>query len=690
MKTTYLASRYMWIFAVLLHAALHSTTAAAQPATKAEANVTLYDYKVQPGDSCAGIAERELGSRKGYRTIHKYNNLGPLPHKLKAGDVLRLPKPNRTPDAILESRVGKVEYRKAAETIWGNAAKGMDIFRSWRVWSHKKSTAVLIFKDDSILSLRDDTVVVIYGPTAGDGKRKLVRAELETGSLRSRLAALESRLVVDTASSSVELSGGSSVISASGETKRSTVSNHEGGSVAVRQRKKRGTKKTPAVQVAAGKGTWVEAGKAPAPPRDLPPVPELRTAPQLQVALASTGVVLKGSWKPVMQASRYRVEVAIDPNVRIVVAAFEVTKDVTSFEAQGLKPGRYYVSVATIDDKGLESAPSPRQLTEIALLEHKPLDGEASGKLAQGSQLLAPTSLTCSSSEAEPTSSVALLSAGRTTIVCTSADGVTSHPLELEVDGSQIALSNEDSGAANIIRGQTRGVLLTSEPALAATAELRLETEPGISARVVSIGPEGIRLQVDATEASVETSTVRIFRSTEAGEFLLTTVTLDVRSAEALVEEKPERQPRIAVGLVAGVYLSDLEDDGPTPNEAPFVGARASLEVSGRFEVEAEINIARRAADEPYIFASNQVLFAWRQPIGASFFVRSRLGPSLWHNNDPEQVETTTIGLAGGLSIERSIGPGALRLDAGAAAFAGASNRLSGSISYQWNVDLLD
>ncbi len=683
--------RSLWVPVLLLHAALLGSHAYAQPAPKADSDVTLYDYVVKAGDSCAGIANRELGSRKGYRTIHKYNDLGPLPHHLKPGTILRLPRVNRTPDAILESRIGNVEYRKAAETIWGKAAKGMDIFRSWRVWSHKKSTAVLVFRDQSVLSLRDDTVVVIYGPSASDGKRKLVRAELETGSLRSRLAALESKLLVETESSSMELESGSTVITASRQTKRSTVSNHEGGSVAVRQANKRGKRRGFAVRVAAGKGTWVEAGKAPATPVDLPPAPELRKTAELHVALASTGVVLKGSWKPVAQAERYRVEVATDPNVRIVVAAFEVTKDVTSFEAQGLKPGRYYVSVATIDDKGLESAPSPRQPIEIALLDHKPLDGEQEAQLAQGSQLLAPDGMTCTGSDAPPTPTLALFKAGPVTVTCTRKDGTQSAPLSLEIRGSVIAWPGEQGEAAILTEGQDSELLLHSSPPLPPAAQLRLEADPGVRAEVVSIGPEGIRLVAHATSASSKNSAIRIFRSTDLGEFLLSTVTLNI---QAVVPQpsKPESQPRVAIGVVAGEYLSNLEDEGPEPGNAPFLGARASFEVSGRFEVEAEVNIARRgaAAAEPYLFASNQLLFAWRQPIGASFFLRGRVGPTLWHNNDPEIAETTAIGMAAGVGMERTIGPGALRLDADSFAFAGANGRIRASISYQWDVDLLN
>ena len=54
----------------------------------------LFDYTIRPGDTCRGIAERVYGDSDAYPHIHEHNpDMGPMPHHLTAGDVLRLPRP---------------------------------------------------------------------------------------------------------------------------------------------------------------------------------------------------------------------------------------------------------------------------------------------------------------------------------------------------------------------------------------------------------------------------------------------------------------------------------------------------------------------------------------------------------------------------------------------------------------------
>ncbi|MBL4634536.1 MAG: FecR domain-containing protein, partial [Kofleriaceae bacterium] len=298
---------------------LASPLALAQPSSQVE----LYDYTVVPGDSCVGIATRELGARKAYKTIHKYNALGPTPHRLRPGSILRLPRRQTVADAKVSSAVGKVQFRKAVEPLWSKANFGQELYRSWRVWSQKKSTALVTFRDNSSVSLRSDTILVIYGPAGSNARQRIVRADLESGGLRTRLAALENKLIVQTESSRIELRGGSSVISADARTQSTSISNHEGRAMRVNSRRKRRTK---AVSVAPGKGTWVDRGKAPAPPRDLPEAPTLTTTSALALGLAHKGVAIHGQFTRVAAAEKYRVEIAIDPAVRIVLAAFELPK----------------------------------------------------------------------------------------------------------------------------------------------------------------------------------------------------------------------------------------------------------------------------------------------------------------------------------------------------------------------------
>ncbi len=60
-------------------------------ATPAHAAPPLVDYVVQDGDTCQTIARKIYGSSKHLKLLHANNQLGPLPHKLKPGTILKVP-----------------------------------------------------------------------------------------------------------------------------------------------------------------------------------------------------------------------------------------------------------------------------------------------------------------------------------------------------------------------------------------------------------------------------------------------------------------------------------------------------------------------------------------------------------------------------------------------------------------------
>ncbi len=679
----------------LIWVALSTSARAQQPDTE----VQLYDYVVQEGESCAGIAARELGNRKAYSTIHKYNALGPLPHNLKAGQVLRLPIASRQSAAKLESRIGKVEYRKAAESLWGMADQGLDLFRAWRVWSHQQSTAVLVFRDDSVLSMREHTVVVIYGPSAFAGRRKVVRAELVEGSLRSRLAALEGQLLVETDSASMQLGEGTTVVSASKARKRSTLSNHGGKAVAVRQRTPKGSRGSKSTSVIAGKGTWVDQGKPPAPPRDLPPVPTLVASPALQVSMAADGTVLTGSWNPVAEAERYRVEIAVDPNIRLVVAAFEVTKTVTSFEARGLKAGRYYVSVASIDAEGLESIPSNRNIVDTVALERVYPDtrgepdeqGEPSSPaLVQGSQLVAPGDVLCSLDQGVGQKRLALLERGRFQVHCVSAAGLASNALDVEVVGTQIEFADSASKSLAIVVDRDTEVLLVSNPMLPSNAKLQAIVGTRVVADVVSVGAEGIRLLLRASDGAPTEETLKLYRETEAGRFLLASFDLSIVSSAPGAPTSPKAKTqasRVSVGALVGISESRLEvvDSDRYSGIEPLIGLRAGVAFSSQFSIEAETLLLRMRGDQKHLAQANQLLLGWHPSLFPEWLAGIRLGAALWRNVDPKPSPSLRIGGALGLSAQHN----AFRFDLSTFALADVSYRLVATVSYPWHLDFL-
>ena len=83
----------------------------------------------------------------------------------------------------------------------------------------------------------------------------------------------------------------------------------------------------------------------------------------------------------------------------------------------------------------------------------------------------------------------------------------------------------------------------------------------------------------------------------------------------------------------------------------------------------------------------HQLLLAMRTSLSADWRLRGRLGPALGLNNDPQTERTSTLGAAFGLGLERTLGPGAIRLDASAFALGDATGRLGISISYDFRVD---
>jgi hypothetical protein len=99
--------------------------------------------------------------------------------------------------------------------------------------------------------------------------------------------------------------------------------------------------------VAAGFGTQVAAGQAPTPPRRLLPAPELDALPQRIRELH-----WPLSWQPLDGASAYRVEIAADPEFKVL--AWEQRSERTRVPLPDLPDGDYRARVRGIDALGLE------------------------------------------------------------------------------------------------------------------------------------------------------------------------------------------------------------------------------------------------------------------------------------------------------------------------------------------------
>lgn len=322
------------------------------------------EYVVRDGDTCLGVVNRELGDPKLLDDLHRLNpHLGKAPHVLKRGLVLRLPVVKQVPDASLATRRGQVEILQPGTTDWLISADGQELFRSWRVGTRARSSAKIKFLDDSTIAMREDTVVVIFGPSAT--ARRVARTSLERGILRAQLAKLDGkpRVAVETPAGAAQLTFGATVIDVipGGETR---LSNHTGA--AARLAGKTGRP----VVVKSGFGSRIVPGKAPEPPTRLPPPPTWVASEGLMLGWSdqAQSIAVHGEWTEVPGASKYRLEIVRANAPDAIEAQLEVPASVQRLDALNLPVGEYEIRVATVDAKGLEGISSaPRRVRVVEL-----------------------------------------------------------------------------------------------------------------------------------------------------------------------------------------------------------------------------------------------------------------------------------------------------------------------------------
>lgn len=312
----------------------------------------LTTYEVQPGDTCWSIAQEVFGDSEKYPLIHRYNELGPLPHVLTPGTVLKLPTAGAASLGKVDWLREEVEARPPSAFDWRDAEQNMPLWRLYRVRTGEASSAGIEFVDQSELRMREQALLVVYGP--GAGKSRLKRAvrtsvSLERGGIRGGLARLDqAAMQVKTAGSRIRLASRDSQIQVD-EDETTAVSVYDGrASVSA---------KGATVTVEDGEGTTVKKGERPEKPRPLPKPPRwVGDVDSMVVAVPQGGVgSFQLNWATVKGAARYRVELSRDDAFRRVITDAEIGAGIRSFEARELEPGRYFARVSTIDARRLES-----------------------------------------------------------------------------------------------------------------------------------------------------------------------------------------------------------------------------------------------------------------------------------------------------------------------------------------------
>ncbi len=315
-------------------------------------------WTVVAGDTCASIAQRFYGDARQYDRLHALNALGPLPHNLKPGLVLRLraaDEPAAPPDeAEAQLTFLKPAVRTRHLVDWNSAILGMDLFRLDEVNTLKGAGAEITFRDTSSVVLEERALVVITGERVP--RRASAGIALADGELRLALAQLRTEaLTVKTPAAELSLRAGpAEAVAGVDSTQTSRLSLFDG-----RAEVKAGTV---TVQVPSGHGTRVRVGEAPEAPLPLPAQPIVETK-QLVALWREGGVPATVTWQPVDRAVLYRAQLARDAKFIDRVAELETSAREATFD--GLGVGRYLARVIAVDERGLQSRPSSAAMVVV-------------------------------------------------------------------------------------------------------------------------------------------------------------------------------------------------------------------------------------------------------------------------------------------------------------------------------------
>ncbi len=539
-------------------------------------DVVLEDYTVQPGDSCAKISRRRFGKSKLYSIIHEHNDLGPLPHDLEPGLVLRLPVSAPVqPDAELTRTERSVQARAPKDGAWSSALEGLDLFRGWRVNTLERAFAEVTFRDTTQIHLRENTLVIIYGGTRSTARRKTTTATLDRGALRSSLGALsgKAKLEVETPSSATSLTGGVALVTVD-EAGTSRIANHGDGQASVRSK----TKRRKRVRVRKGMGSKVEKGKEPTPPKPLPATPAWATgAPTVFVAPAGAGGRVAGSWGAIAGAKSYRVELGQDARGGFVSTSVAVPGTVSRFEAHNLEPGKYFAIVSAIDDDAFESIPSRMVHLELRAAQLVGVDGtpvttaqaEPVGNVVPpvrtllGTSLRAPDGLRCAFGDGELSTAPVAVKTGAQTVRCQDDSGADVRAFDVEVYGVQVALAGAAEGGPVVLkRSETRQLSVELSSPAGLPAGLAFEAPDGVAVSPVG-AVEGGKATVTVTPGADAPSkgTLRLVAGTGDSRVVLGVVDFEVGDTPGA-----KRRAKAAAASEGGPDDPWIKRHGPTRN----------------------------------------------------------------------------------------------------------------------------
>ncbi len=577
--------------------------AAAQSGGANKTSGKTFEYTVQPGDTCARIAERFFGNKRRWDLIHANNpDMGPAPHRLAPGSVLILPVVGDGPDARLTDVRRIVQARAPKDPGWERARAGKELYRGWRVNTLERASADVTFQDGSTVQMRQNTLIVIYGGVYSPSRRRTTEASLERGTLRSRLGEL--RLDVKTPTAEAGLQGGSSVVSVDDQG-TSYLSHHKGGEARFK------LAKGEAVRVKSGFGSKAREGdRRPTKPRPLPPAPKWRSdGSHSFTGVRPIGGSIQASWLPVKVAVSYRLEVASSRDGKEVVVATSVPSTVTDFEIHRLPDGEYFARVSTIDGEGFESAQSEPWAMTVGSLELQS-PGEEAGReeLARsevsdeppptptvllGTRVVSPDGFRCGTDQRGKAASFVLAEAGSYQLSCVGSDGAVSPKVEVMVVAPSMKLIEPTVVTPIVREAEPRRVTVALQSELPVPEDARFRVPAGVTLREVSKNGDTRTLELSAAQESPDEFALELVTGPENAETVLASVELQVAEPEKL-----DFAPNEALALTLSPDLIGLANDRREGSGAfstiAYVGDPGPNDGYWRLSLGAEIAPVRR------------------------------------------------------------------------------------------------
>ncbi|WP_430387314.1 FecR family protein [Dyella sp. 20L07] len=329
-----------WLLCTLLFASLAPAFASAAPAAPAD-----WNYRVRPGDNLWDLAGRYLRSDVPWQKLQDYNQVADPLH-LPPGSTMHFPvawlRQAPAPARVI-AVIGNATVKSQANATAMAVTQGMSVSYGSELVTPANASLTLELADGSRVLMQSDSELVLdrlseYGRTGMvDTRMRLKRGRVSSDVIP--LSGSAARFTVSTPNTISSVRGTHFRVAADaddGAARTEVVSGH----VDVGNDKRH-------VMVNGGLGVSTASGATPGQPETLPPAPEL-DCPREPLGQLPAEI----QWKPLAQATHYRIQVA--PTDRFEALVLDQVVDAPKATLPSLPDGTHAFRIRAIGSDQLE------------------------------------------------------------------------------------------------------------------------------------------------------------------------------------------------------------------------------------------------------------------------------------------------------------------------------------------------